>query len=131
MRFMMLVMIPADAAETQWQPSPELVAKMTRYNEELTKAGVVLAMDGLLPPAKGARVSFTGGKVNVTDGPYAEAKEVVGGYWLIQVKTREEAVEWAKRVPFDEGGVVELRQIAEMSDFPPEVQAAAGHTAGH
>ncbi len=123
MRFMML-MIP-NLSEDSWEPSAEAVAAMSRYNEQLTKAGVLLALDGLHSTSKGARVSFAGGKPTITDGPFSEAKEVIGGYWLIQAKSKEEAVEWASRCPADDGNVIEVRQVYEMSDFPPEVQAAA------
>ncbi len=106
-------------------PSAELVAKMTKYNESLTKAGVLLGLDGLHPPAKGTRVKFSGGKPKVIDGPFTESKELVGGYWVIQVKSREEAVEWAKRAPMQDGDIIEVRQVQELSEFPPEIQAAA------
>jgi len=89
------------------------------------KAGVLLALDGLHPPSMGARVSFPGGKPKVTDGPFAEAKEVLGGYWMIQVKTRAEAIEWASRCPASENEVIEVRQVQEMEDFPADVQQAA------
>jgi hypothetical protein len=98
---------------------------MSRYNEELAKAGILLSLDGLHPAGKGARVSFSGGKANATDGPFTEAKELIGGYWLIQAKSKQEAVEWASRCPAADGDVIEVRQVFEMSDFPPEVQAAA------
>jgi hypothetical protein len=124
MRFMM-IMIPNVPDEADWTPrDPEPVAAMSRYNEELTKAGVLLALDGLHPGAKGARLAFSGGRATVTDGPFAEAKEMIGGYWLIQAKSKEEAVEWASRCPAADGDVIEVRQVFEMSDFPPEVQAA-------
>jgi hypothetical protein len=97
---------------------------MMKYNESLQKAGVLLALDGLHPPSMGARVTFAGGKAKVTDGPFAEAKEVLGGYWMIQVKSREEAVEWAKRCPGDDC-IVEVRQVQEMCDFPDDVKKAA------
>ena len=125
MRFMML-MIPDIPAQEDWMPDAEAVAGMMRYNEDLAKAGVLLALDGLHPPASGARVSYGEGGVTVKDGPFAEAKEVIGGYWLIDVSSREEAVEWARRVPGASGDVVEVRQVFEMSDFPADVQAAAG-----
>jgi hypothetical protein len=125
-RFMMFVQIELTGDGQEWNPTPEAVAAMTRYNEELTKAGALLALDGLHPPEKGARVTFPGGKPTVLDGPYAEAKEVVGGYWVIQAKSLEEAVEWAKRVPMGDGADIEVRQIFEMSDFPSDVQEAAG-----
>lgn len=124
MRFMMF-MHPG-VKEEDWMPSPDDVAAMMQYNEELTKAGVLLALDGLQPPSAGARVRFPGGKASVTDGPFAEAKEVIGGYWIIQAKSKEEAVEWASRCPAGEDDMIEVRQVFEMSDFPEDVQAAAG-----
>src|SRR6266702_1156242 len=127
MRFMMLV-IPKgyEKAPADFVPPADLVAKMAKYNESLTKAGVLLGLDGLHPPAKGTRVQFSGGKPKVTDGPFAEAKELVGGYWMIQVKSQEEAVEWAKRAPMLDGDLIEVRQVQELSEFPPDVQKAAG-----
>jgi hypothetical protein len=127
MRFMMLV-IPKgyERAAPGTLPDAKLVETMTKYNQELTKAGVLLALDGLHPPSMGARVSFAGGKPKVTDGPFTEAKEVIGGYWMIQVKSKAEAIEWAKRAPMPDGEVIEIRQVQEMSDFPPDVQKAAG-----
>ena len=124
MRFMML-MIPNIPTDRSWTPDAETVGEMSRYNEALAKAGVLLALDGLHPPAAGARVRFAPGEAPaVTDGPFTEAKEIIGGYWIIQTKTREEAIEWASRVPVNPGEVaVELRQIFELSDFPEEVQA--------
>jgi hypothetical protein len=124
MRFMLFMYPGID--EDGWEPSAGDVGAMMKYNEELTKAGVLLALDGLQPPSKGARVAFPGGKPTVTDGPFAEAKEVVGGYWIIQAKSKEEAVEWARRCPGTDGCFIEVRQIFEMSDFPEDVQAAAG-----
>ena len=124
MRFMMF-MLPGEADEANWTPSADAVAAMMKYNEELTKAGVLLALDGLQPTSKGARVSFSGGKSSVTDGPFAEAKEVIGGYWIIQAKSKEEAVEWASRVPAGDGDTIEVRQVFEMSDFPEDVQEVA------
>ena len=124
MRFMML-MYP-QIEEADWQPSPEAVAAMGRYNEELQKAGMLLALDGLRPPSDGGSVSIDGeGKVTVTDGPFAEAKEVVGGYWLIQARSKEEAVEWAKRCPGREC-TIEVRRVFELEDFSKEVQEAIG-----
>jgi hypothetical protein len=125
MRFMML-MIPKgyEKAEPGAMPSAEAVAAMMKYNESLQKAGVLLALDGLHPPSTGVRVSFPGGKPKVTDGPFAEAKEVVGGYWMIQVKSKEEAVEWASRCPASENEVIEVRQVHEFSEFPADVQEA-------
>jgi|SRR4051812_35769053 hypothetical protein len=122
MRFMML-MIP-NISEKNWMPDAPSVAAMAQYNAALQKAGALLAVDGLQPMSKGARVSFSGGKSHVTDGPFSEAREVVGGYWLIQVKSKEEAVEWARRCPAADGRVIELRQVFERSDFPPDVQRA-------
>ncbi len=99
MRFMMMIKPSGDMDEAGYGPGPDDVAAMMAYNEELTKAGVLLALDGLHPSAKGAKVRFSGGKPTVTDGPFTEAKELIGGYWIIDVKSKEEAVEWAKRVP--------------------------------
>ena len=124
MRFMMFI-YPGIEDEANWNPSAEDVAAMTAYNEKLTQAGVLLALDGLHPSAEGARVTYPGGKAKVTDGPFAEAKELIGGYWLIQAKSKEEAVEWASRCPCTEGAVVEVRRVFEMSDFPADVQEAA------
>lgn len=105
-------------------PSAEEVEAMMKYNEELAKAGVLLALDGLHPPANGARVSFKGDTPSVTDGPFAEAKEVIGGYWLIDVKSKDEAVEWAAKCPADEGDVIEVRQIFGEEDFSDDVRKA-------
>ena len=126
MRFMML-MIPGgyEAAAPGTMPDAASVAAMMKYNESLQKAGVLLALDGLHPPSMGARVSFATGKPKITDGPFAEAKEVVGGYWMIDVKSKEEALEWASRCPAGKNEVIEVRQVQEMSDFPPDVQKAA------
>jgi hypothetical protein len=125
MRFMMIMLpnIP-NVDEESWTPDAEAVAAMSKYNEELTKAGVLLALDGLQPPTKGARVSFAGGRASVTDGPFAEAKELIGGYWMIEANSKEEAVQWASRCPGAEGDTIEVRQVYEMADFPPEVQEA-------
>ena len=126
MRFMML-MIPKgyESAAPGAMPDAKGVEAMMKYNESLHKAGVLLTLDGLHPPSMGARVSFAGGKPTVTDGPFAEAKEVLGGYWMIQVKSREEAIEWAKRCPGSENEVIEIRQVQEMEDVPADVQEAA------
>jgi len=126
MRFMML-MIPKgyESAKPGTVPDAKGVAAMMKYNESLQKAGVLLAVDGLHPPSTGARVTFAGGKPKVTDGPFAEVKEVVGGYWMIQVKSRDEAIEWASRCPGSENETIEIRQVQEMSDFPADVKAAA------
>ena len=126
MRFMML-MIPKgyESAAPGTMPEDEkALAAMMKYNEQLQKAGVLLALDGLHPPSMGARVSFAGGKPKVTDGPFAEAKEVLGGYWMIQVKSREEAIEWAKRCPAGENEIIEVRQAQEMEDWPERMQGA-------
>lgn len=125
MRFMMMV-IPKgyESAAPDTVPSAEAVAKMTGYNKALQRAGVLLALDGLFPPSTGARISYTDGKATVTDGPFAEAKEVIGAYWIIQVRSREEAIEWAKRAPMSDNEVIEVRQIHEMPDFPEDVQKA-------
>jgi hypothetical protein len=126
MRFMMLV-IPKgyESASPGTMPDPKMVEKMMKYNESLQKAGVLIALDGLHPPSMGARVSFAGGKPKVTDGPFAEAKEVLGGYWMIQVRSRDEAIAWASRCPASENEVIEVRQVQELEDFPADVQRAA------
>ncbi len=126
MRFMMLV-IPKgyESAQPDAMPDAAAVAKMMKYNEDLAKAGVLLSLDGLKPPSAGVRVSYSGGKPKVTDGPFAESKECVGGYWMIQVKSKEEAIEWAKRAPMSDKEIIEVRQLHEMEDFPADVQAAA------
>lgn len=117
MRFMMFMIPNQQAYEAGGLPDEKAIAAMMAYNEELTKAGVLLALDGLQPPSKGARVTFSGGKPTVTDGPFAEAKEVIGGYWLIQVKSKDEAIAWATRCPADDGNIIELRQVFELEDF--------------
>ncbi len=119
MRFMMLVKANKES-EAGVLPSREILAKMGKYNEELAKAGVMLAGEGLHPSAKGARVKFSGEKRTVVDGPFAETKELIAGFWLIQVKSKEEAIEWAKRVPFREGEI-EIRQVFEAEDFGEEL----------
>jgi hypothetical protein len=126
MRFMMLV-IPKgyESAEPNTMPDAAQVAEMMKYNESLANAGVLLSLDGLQPPSAGVRVSFSGGTPKVNDGPFAEAKECVGGYWMIQVKSKEEAIEWAKRAPMGEHEIIEVRQVHEMDEFPPDVRAAA------
>jgi hypothetical protein len=123
MRFMML-MIPAgyETAAPGTLPSVEAIAAMRKYNEALKDAGVLVTLDGLHPPSMGARVSFAGGKPLVTDGPFAEAKEVLGGYWMIDVTCREEAIAWAKRCPASGTEIIEIRQVIEMTDFPSDVQ---------
>lgn len=118
MRFMML-MIPKgyESAAPDVRPDPAAIAAMGKYNESLQKAGVLLALDGLHPPSSGARVSFAGGKAKVIDGPFPDVSEVLGGYWLIQVKSREEAIAWASRCPASENEVIEIRQVFEAADF--------------
>jgi hypothetical protein len=133
MRFMLL-MIPKgyEKAAPGTSPDAEAVAAMMKYNESLEKAGVLLSLDGLHPPSMGARVSFSGGRPKVTEGPFAEAKEVLGGYWMIEVDSKEEAIEWASRCPASDNEVIEVRQVQELSDFPADVQeAAAGFSELH
>jgi hypothetical protein len=126
MRFMML-MIPQgyETAAPGAVPPAEAVAAMMKYNAALKEAGVLVTCDGLHPPSMGSRVSFAGGKPVVTDGPFAEAKEVLGGYWMIEVKSKEEAIAWARRCPASGNEVIEIRQVQEMSDFPADIQEAA------
>ena len=127
MRFMM-IMIPKGYETAEGfmggVPLAEAAAKMMQYNKSLQKAGVLLALDGLLPPSTGARISYTDGKATATDGPFAEAKEVIGGFWIIQVRSREEAIEWARRAPMSSNEIVEVRQIHEVSDWPADMQKA-------
>ncbi len=122
MRFMMIVKANKDS-EAGKMPSEELLSAMGKYNEELMKAGVLVDLSGLQPSSKGARIKFSGGKRTVIDGPFAETKELIAGYWIINVKSRAEAIEWAKRVPNPHGegneGEIELRQFFEMEDFAP------------
>lgn len=126
-RFMLMVMPKGyEKAGPDQLPDVKLVEKMTRFNESLVKAGVMLTGEGLYPPAVGTRLTWSGGKARVTDGPFTESKELVGGYWIIQVKSREEAIEWAKRAPMPDGDTIEVRQVRELEDFPPEIQKAAG-----
>jgi hypothetical protein len=123
MRFMML-MIPAgyETAPPDVQLDPALAAAMMKYNEELQKAGVLITLEGLHPPSMGARVSFATGKPLVTDGPFAEVKEVLGGFWMIDVASRDEAIAWAMRCPASPTEVIEIRQVQEMADFSLDVQ---------
>src|SRR5882757_5383229 len=130
MRFMML-MIPLgyETAAPDVELDPERVAAMMRYNEALKDAGILITLDGLHPPSMGARVSFATGKPIVTDGPFTESKEVLGGYWMIEVASREEAVARASKCPASANEIIEVRQVQEMADFSDEVQqAAAGLT---
>ncbi len=123
MRFMMSLPAPVEALE-KWNEAPnkEVVAAMRKFNEEMAKAGVLLAAEGLHATSKGTRIRVSGGKRVVTDGPFTEAKEVIAGFWIIQVKSKEEAIEWANRCPLPEGGLIEIRQVFENCDFPPELQ---------
>ncbi len=127
MRFMML-MIPQgyETAAPGTMPPVEAVAAMMKYNEALKDAGVLITLDGLHPPSMGARISFAGSKPVVIDGPFAESKEVLGGYWMINVASREEAIAWAMRCPASSNEIIEIRQVQEFEDFSPEVQQAAG-----
>jgi hypothetical protein len=123
MRFMMIVKANRDS-EAGVMPTTDQFVEMGHYNEELIKAGVLLAADGLLSSAKGARVKFNGDKRTVVDGPFAETKELVAGFWIIQVKSKEEALEWARRVPFKDGEEIEVRQVVEASDFAPVLEGS-------
>ncbi len=122
MRFMMLVKASKDS-EAGVMPDDGLIAAMTKYNEEMAKAGILLDLAGLQPSSKGARIKFSGGKPTVVDGPFSETRELIAGYWLIQVKSKEEAIDWVKRCPSPHGeaaeGEIELRQLFELEDFGP------------
>jgi hypothetical protein len=126
----MLLMIPKgyETAEPGTMPEADdpRLATMMKYNESLQKAGVLLALDGLHPPSMGARISFSGGKPTVTDGPFAEAKEVLGGFWIIQVKSKEEAIAWASRCPASDDEVIEVRQVQDFTDYSEEAQQVIG-----
>jgi hypothetical protein len=126
MRFMMIVKANRDS-EAGKMPSEELLTAMGKYNEELMKAGVLVDLSGLQPSSKGARIKFSKGEKTVIDGPFAETKELIGGYWIIHVKSKEEAIEWAKRVPVPDGEdreyEIEIRQFLEMEDFAPSEAA--------
>ncbi|HXN53565.1 MAG TPA: YciI family protein [Candidatus Acidoferrum sp.] len=121
MRFMMLLPAPANALE-KGPPTKELVAAMRNFNADMANAGVLLAAEGLHPTSKGTRLRVSAGKRVVTDGPFTEAKEVIAGFWMIQVKSKEEAIEWASRCPLPENGLIEIRQVFENCDFPPALQ---------
>jgi hypothetical protein len=118
-----LIMLKASQPATP--PPPELMEAIMSLGAEASAAGVLLDTAGLLPSAAGARVRLSGGRLTVTDGPFAEAKEVLGGYWMIEVASRAEAIAWAKRCPASPNEIIEIRQVQEMADFPPDVQAAA------
>ncbi len=129
MRFMML-MIPKgyEEAKPGTMPDPKAVEAMMQYNESLQKAGVLLTLDGLHPPSMGARVTFSGGKPIVAPGPFPDVKEVLGGYWMIKVNSKEEAIEWASRCPASDNEIIEIRQVQEFEDFPQDVQKViTGH----
>jgi len=124
MRFMVMVRLSGTSAadyEAGALPAPDDIAEMMKFNEEMANAGIMVAGDGLQPTSKGARVEFPDGKAVVTDGPFAETKELYGGYWVWEVDSKQDAIEWASRCPMSEGDVVELRQIFEMEDFGPEI----------
>jgi hypothetical protein len=125
MRFVMLLPAPVDVLEKCAVPDKDLVLAMHKYNEDMVKAGVFRYAEGLHPTSKGIRVRKTGGKMVVTDGPFAEAKEVIAGFWIIDVASKQEAVEWALRCPLPEAGLIEIRPIFENCDFPPELQKKA------
>lgn len=126
MRFMVIVPANKDS-EAGVLPDQELLTKMGKFNEEMVKAGVMLAGEGLHASSKGARITYSGGRTTVTDGPFTESKELIAGFWLIQVKNKEEAIAWMKRAPFDGGTVIEIRQVFEVDDFgqnlTPELRA--------
>jgi hypothetical protein len=126
MRFMML-MIPKgyENAAPGTMPDAKAVEAMTKYNKSMQEAGVLLSLDGLHPPSMGARVTFTNGKPKVTNGPFPGVQEILGGYWMIQVKSKEEAIAWASRCPASTNEIIEVRQVQEFAEFPPEIQAAA------
>lgn len=123
MRFMMFI-YPGLQSEADWEPSAEAVAAMTKYNEELRREGVLLSLDGLRPPSEGARITFASGQPVVTDGPFAETKEVIGGFWMIETKSKQDAIAIASRCPVGGDVVIELRRVQELSDFPEDVRAA-------
>ena len=136
MRFMMVIFRDNYASDKPAEiEDREAFYEMGRYNDQLKKAGILLAMDGLTPPSMGARLTYKNGKPKITDGPFPEAKEVIAGYWMIEVKSREEALEWASRIPcMSETGLVEIRRVAEISDFDEDIQkkfAEAGAKLGN
>lgn len=131
MRFM-IFMIPAvyqggkeKRVDADFTPPADAVEKMMKFNEELAKAGHLISLDGLQPIEKGARVSFAKGKPSVTDGPFVESKEVLGGYWMTKFSSKEEAIEWVKRIPAADGDTIEIRQVFDAEDFPDDVARAA------
>jgi hypothetical protein len=124
MRFMMVIFRCDNHSSTKPAEVDDVAAfeAMGKYNDQLKKAGILLAMDGLTPPSMGARLTYNGGKPKITDGPFTESKEVIAGYWMIEVKSREEALEWASRIPCMGDGMVEVRRVVEIADFDPEIQ---------
>jgi hypothetical protein len=129
MRFLVMVMLTGDEKnkyETGYMGEPEMYAEMGKYNEELVKAGVMGAGVGLHPTSQGARIVFGGGSPTVTDGPFPESKELLGGYWIFETASRQEAIDWARRAPMQKGDVLVLRRIMEMDEFTPEQQEAGG-----
>jgi hypothetical protein len=126
MRFMML-MIPKgyEKAAPGTMPDAKAVEAMTKYNKTLQDAGALLSLEGLHPPSMGARIAFNKGKPTVTSGPFPDANEILGGYWMIQVKSKEEAIAWASRCPASDNDIIEVRQVQEFLEFPPDVQDAA------
>ena len=126
MRFMMVIFRDNYASDKPAEiEDREAFCEMGRYNDQLKKAGILLAMDGLTPPSMGARLTYKNGKPKITDGPFPEAKEVIAGYWMIEVKSREEAIAWATRCPASNNEIIEIRQVQEMADFPADIQAVA------
>jgi hypothetical protein len=128
MRFMVMVMLDEKSArryEEGYFGDPSLYQEMDKYNQELIEAGVMLSGDGLMPTSKGARIEYRGGKPSVFDGPFAETKELFGGYWIFKTETREEAIEWARKAPMEDGDTLVVRQIQEMEDFMEAINAAA------
>ena len=124
MRFMMLIKGNADY-EAGILPGQDMIDAMGKYNESMLRAGVLLDVSALQPSSRGTRIRFRGDQQHVIDGPFAETKELIAGYWMIQVKSKAEAVEWASRAPMQPGDTIEIRQVQEMADFPPDVQKAA------
>jgi hypothetical protein len=128
MRFMMILPAPPEVLEKTPLPDKDIVQPLRKFTDDMRKAGVLLAAEGLHPTSKGTRIKVTGGKKVVTDGPFAEAKEVIAGFWMIQVRSKEEAIEWANRCPLPEPGVIEIRQVVENADFPPELRKKTAET---
>ena len=129
MRFMMVILRDNYSSDKPVEIKDRAAfAAMGEYNDKLKKAGILLAMDGLTPPSMGARLTYKGGKAKITDGPFTEAKEVIAGFWMIDVKSREEALEWASRIPCMDEGTVEVRRVVEISDFDPDIQKKFAET---